>query len=70
MTETIHIDPLKDEATRLIEEARMVLPGLQALLGFQLIAVFNERFDKALSPLEQHLHLAAICAVAVAGVLL
>jgi hypothetical protein len=27
-----------------IEEARMVLPGIQALFGFQLIAVFNERF--------------------------
>ncbi len=24
----------------------MVLPGLQALFGFQLIAVFNERFEK------------------------
>ncbi|TLG71825.1 hypothetical protein [Methylocystis sp. B8] len=27
-----------------IEEARMVLPGIQALFGFQLIAVFNNRF--------------------------
>jgi hypothetical protein len=26
-----------------IEEARMVLPGIQVLFGFQLIAVFNER---------------------------
>ena len=28
-------------AQEAIEEARMVLPGIQALFGFQLIAVFN-----------------------------
>ena len=30
-----------------IEEARMVVRGIQALFGFQLIAVFNERFKRA-----------------------
>ena len=34
-------ESLKDEIANLIEEARMVLPGIQALFGFQLIAVFN-----------------------------
>ncbi len=29
-----------------IEEARMVLPGIQALFGFQLIAAFNQRFSE------------------------
>jgi uncharacterized membrane protein YidH (DUF202 family) len=29
----------------IIEEARVILPGLQALFGFQTIAVFSERFD-------------------------
>jgi hypothetical protein len=38
-----------------IEEARMVLPGIQALFGFQLIAVFNERF-KELTKDEQLIH--------------
>jgi hypothetical protein len=33
------------EMRNLIEEARVILPGLQALFGFQTIAVFNERFD-------------------------
>jgi Family of unknown function (DUF6328) len=58
-----------DAATRhILEECRMVLPGIQALFGFQLIAVFNEGFAKNLSPVEQKLHLASIvltvCAVA------
>ena len=44
----------------------MVLPGIQALFGFQLIAVFSERFARELSPDEQHLHLLAIGMVAVA----
>lgn len=33
------------EMRNIIEEARVVLPGIQALFGFQMIAVFNERFD-------------------------
>ncbi|WP_218578912.1 DUF6328 family protein [Vineibacter terrae] len=48
----------------------MILPGIQALFGFQLIAVFNERFEKALSSSEQGLHLAATCLVAIAAALL
>jgi len=46
----------------------MVLPGIQALFGFQLIAVFNQGFNEKLSPVHQKLHLASIiltvCAVA------
>jgi len=37
-------ETLKEQMGRLIEEARMVLPGVQALFGFQTVAVFNERF--------------------------
>jgi hypothetical protein len=33
------------EMRNIIEEARCILPGLQAVFGFQTIAVFNERFD-------------------------
>ena len=44
----------------------MVLPGIQALFGFQLIAVFNETFEEKLSRVEQLLHLAAIVLVTVA----
>ena len=38
----------------------MVLPGIQALFGFQLIAVFNQGFGERLSQGEQVLHLVAI----------
>jgi hypothetical protein len=32
------------EMRNIIEEARVILPGVQALFGFQTIAVFNDRF--------------------------
>jgi hypothetical protein len=57
---------LDDAASYLLDECRMVLPGIQALFGFQLIAVFNARFSFALSPLEQRLHLFAIVLVVIA----
>lgn len=37
-------ESLKDEMRNVIEEARMVIPGVQALFGFQTMAVFNQRF--------------------------
>jgi len=55
---------LPDAASHLLNEARMVLPGIQALFGFQLIAVFNPGFSQALSAGEQQLHLAATVLVA------
>jgi hypothetical protein len=57
---------LNDAATHLLEECRMVLPGMQALFGFQLIAVFNTTFDERLSSAERILHLTAIVLVTVA----
>lgn len=33
------------EMRNIIEEARVILPGVQALFGFQTIAVFNDRFE-------------------------
>jgi hypothetical protein len=44
----------------------MVLLGIQALCGFQLIAVFNPRFAQQLSPAELRLHLLAIALAAIA----
>jgi hypothetical protein len=58
--------PLSEAVTLLLEECRMVLPGIQALFGFQLIAVFNSTFSEKLSSTEQCLHLAAIGLVAIA----
>ncbi|MFL5607563.1 MAG: DUF6328 family protein [Gemmatimonadaceae bacterium] len=57
---------LTDSATHLLNEGRMVLPGIQALFGFQLIAVFNQGFAQELSASEQILHLAATVLVAIA----
>lgn len=45
----------------------MILPGIQALFGFQLIAVFNQGFAEKLSLPEQRLHLLALALVAIAG---
>jgi hypothetical protein len=59
------------EATQLVlEECRMVLPGVQALFGFQLIAVFNDRFSDLLSHHEQQAHLIALTMSALAVALL
>ena len=60
---------LDSAATHVLEECRMVLPGIQALFGFQLIAVFNQGFDEKLSPGEQQLHFVALFLVAVSAAL-
>ena len=52
--------PLSTSAEFLLDECRMVLPGIQALFGFQLIAVFNSGFSQTLDPFEQKLHLFAL----------
>jgi len=51
---------LKDAVADTLDEARMVLPGIQALFGFQLVAVFNASFGDKLSPELQMLHYGAI----------
>src|ERR1700757_2185815 len=61
-TEDISLDAA---ASHLLEECRMVLPGIQALFGFQLIAVFSPGFEK-LGPAEQRLHFIAIALVVLA----
>jgi hypothetical protein len=55
--------PLSEAVTHLLEECRMVLPGIQALFGFQLIVVFNPTFQEKLTSTEHLLHLAAIVLV-------
>jgi hypothetical protein len=58
-------EPLSAVASHLLEEYRMVLPGIQALFGFHLIAVFNAKFWK-LSSSQRVTHLIAIRFVAIA----
>jgi len=56
---------LESATNYILEECRMVLPGIQALFGFQLIAVFNDEFQERLSHAEQLLHLSSIVLVTV-----
>ena len=60
---------LNDAATHVLEECRTVVPGMQALFGFQLIAVFSAIFREQLSSLERMLHLVAIVLVTIAVIL-
>jgi hypothetical protein len=60
---------LNDAASHVLEECRTVVPGMQALFGFQLIAVFSTVFREQLSSTERLLHLVAILLVTIAIVL-
>ena len=42
----IHQQTLEEASTQVGGEARMLLPGVQTLMGFQLMAVFNQRFEQ------------------------
>ncbi|HEX3534879.1 MAG TPA: DUF6328 family protein [Gemmatimonadaceae bacterium] len=53
---------LSDAISHLLDECRMVLPGIQALFGFQMVAVFDGEFKKLTHP-EQELHSVAIVLV-------
>ena len=59
------IQSLKDQAHSAHEQARMVLPGIQALFGFQLIAAFNRPFFD-LSVFDRGVYLASLVLVAIA----
>ena len=59
----VHHQTLEEASTQVGGEARMLLPGVQTILGFQLMAVFNQRFEHFTSG-EQTLHFAAFLLVA------
>jgi len=60
---TVQPETLKEQARNIHEEARMVLPGIQALFGFQLIAAFNQRFTE-LDAMDARVYLASLLVVA------
>ena len=62
--------PLDKAASLVLDESRMILPGIQALFGFQLIVIFNDTFTKKLSVFEQRLHLLAIALVVLTTVII
>ena len=61
---------LGDAVSALLNECRMILPGVQSLFGFQLIAVYQPPFFDKLTLTEQHLHLLALGLVALAAALI
>ena len=52
-------EKLTNRIKHVLTECRVVLPGSQALLGFQFIVILTESFDK-LPPLSKYIHLAAL----------
>lgn len=61
--------PLADRIDHMLTEARVALPGAQALLGFQLLAVLSQSFDTL--PLQSKLlHAGALGCVALTVILL
>ena len=61
--------PLHSKIEQLLTEARVILPGAQALLGFQLIVMMTQAFDR-LPPAVQTIHVIALMTLVIAVVLL
>jgi hypothetical protein len=57
------ITPLKTKIEQLLTEARVMIPGGQALLGFQFVATLSKSFSD-FPPSVQYVHAAGLCAVA------
>jgi Family of unknown function (DUF6328) len=61
--------PVKTKIEQMLTEAGVIIPGGQALLGFQFVCTFTRSFKEL--PLSiQYLHAAGLCAVALAVLLL
>ena len=69
MSEKPGATPLATKIEQMLTEARVIIPGCQALLGFQFIAMLTHGFDEL--PTEAKIvHAAALCCVTVAIILL
>jgi multisubunit Na+/H+ antiporter MnhG subunit len=64
-----HPTALKTKIDQALTEARVVLPGAQALLGFQLVTMFMDGFDK-LPNSSKYVHLASMAVMALTMILL
>lgn len=62
-------ESLTDKIKQVLTELRMVLPGTQALLGFQFVIILMPNFEKI--PAEaQWIHLGSLAAIAISAILL
>jgi hypothetical protein len=69
MTAEAGTTPLSTKIEQMLTEARVIIPGCQALLGFQLIAMLTHAFDEL--PLDAKImHAAGLCCVTIATILL
>jgi uncharacterized membrane protein YqhA len=64
-----HPTPLHEKIDQMLTESRVVLPGVQALLGFQLIVMLSKAFDQ-LPPAVRLVHLGALLAMTLSMTLL
>jgi hypothetical protein len=61
--------PLETQVDQLLTEARIIIPGVQALLGFQLTVTLTQAFQEL--PMEAKIaHAVALCCIGLAVVLL
>jgi hypothetical protein len=64
-----HPTRIEDKIDRVLTEARMVLPGAQALLGFQLVTMFMDGFD-TLPQSSKYVHIGSLILIALSMILL
>jgi len=61
--------PLSTRIEQMLTEARVIIPGCQALLGFQLLAMLTQAFDQ-LPDSAKVMHAAGLCCVTISTILL
>jgi hypothetical protein len=61
--------PLPAKIDQMLTEARLIIPGAQALLGFQLVVTLHRAFEE-LPASSRLIHVVSLCAVALAVILL
>jgi Family of unknown function (DUF6328) len=64
-----HCTPLDTRIEQVLTEARVLIPGAQALFGFQLAVMLMEAFGD-LTPRAKIVHVVALCCIALAVILL
>jgi hypothetical protein len=67
--EEISHPDIETKIKHVLEEARVILPGTQVLLGFQFTSVFQQEFNKMELSLK-YLHLAGLCTLTIAIIML
>jgi len=64
-----HPTRIEDKIDQALTEARVVLPGAQALLGFQLVTMFMDGFE-TLPQSSKYIHIGSLCLIALSMILL